>query len=160
MGASTSTERGARVSFPPPLVFVAGIGLGVACRYLIAPARAPIDSTLRLLAGLATVTIGVAFMGSARILFVRAGQSPAPWKPTPRLFFEGPYRFTRNPMYVGATTAVLGLGVTLNNLWISFFALPALGIVHFMAVLPEERYLSEKFSDSYAQYLGKVRRYL
>jgi protein-S-isoprenylcysteine O-methyltransferase Ste14 len=55
---------------------------------------------------------------------------------------------------------VLGLGVALDNLWISFFALPALAIVHFMAVLPEERYLSEKFGESYAQYLGKVRRYL
>ena len=160
MSASSPTERGARVSFPPPLVFVAGILLGVGFRYLVAPARAPIDPTLRLVAGLAVVALGVAVIVSARILFGRTGQDPAPWKPTPALVFAGPYRFTRNPMYLGATAIMLGLGVALNNLWISLFALPALGVVHFIAVLPEERYLSEKFGESYTQYLARVRRYL
>jgi protein-S-isoprenylcysteine O-methyltransferase Ste14 len=160
MSASTPAERGARVSFPPPLVFVAGILLAVACRYLVAPARAPFDPTLRLVAGLAVVALGVAVIVSARVLFVRTGQSPVPWKPTPSLIFAGPYRFTRNPMYLGATTIMLGLGVALNNLWISLFAFLALGVVHWIAVLPEERYLSEKFGESYTQYLARVRRYL
>lgn len=160
MSTSVPAERGARVSFPPPLVFVAGLLLGVACRYLVASARAPIDPTLRLVAGLAVVALGVAVIVSARILFVRSGHDPAPWKPTATLVFAGPYCFTRNPMYLGATTIMLGLGVALNNLWISLFALPALGIVHFTAVLPEERYLSAKFGESYTQYLARVRRYL
>jgi protein-S-isoprenylcysteine O-methyltransferase Ste14 len=118
------------------------------------------ESTLRLIAGLLVITIGVFLIVSARVLFLRTRQNPAPWKPTPKLIFQGPFRFTRNPMYVGATTIVLGLGVALDNLWISVFALPALGIVHFLAVLPEERYLSEKFGQSYTQYLARVRRYL
>ena len=160
MSTSVPAERGARVSFPPPLVFVAGLSIGIACRYLIAPARAPIDPTLRLVAGLAVVALGVAVIVSARILFARTGQNPAPWKPTATLVFSGPYRFTRNPMYLGATTIMLGLGVAWNDLWISLFALPALAIVHFIAVLPEERYLSEKFGESYTQYLARVRRYL
>ena len=92
--------------------------------------------------------------------FIRTGQSPIPWKPSPELILRGPYRFTRNPMYLGVTLVETGLGIALNNLWISFFALPALLIVHFIAVLPEEKYLSEKFGDSYRGYLSRVRRYI
>src|SRR5689334_1423464 len=160
MSTSIPPERGARVSFPPPLVFVAGIGLGVACRYLVAPAHVPVEPTLRLAAGILVIAIGLVLIVSARVWFVRTGQSPVPWKPSPTLILQGPYRFTRNPMYLGMTTIMLGLGVALNNLWISCMALPALGVVHLIAVLPEERYLSEKFGEGYRHYLAQVRRYI
>jgi protein-S-isoprenylcysteine O-methyltransferase Ste14 len=48
----------------------------------------------------------------------------------------------------------------MNNLWIVLFALPALLTVHLIAVRPEERYLTEKFGESYTRYLSRVRRYL
>ena len=54
----------------------------------------------------------------------------------------------------------IGLGLAVNNLWISLFAAPALLAVHVIAVLPEERYLSEKFGESYRAYAARVRRYL
>ena len=63
-------------------------------------------------------------------------------------------------MYLGITLFELGLGLAANNLWISLFAVPALLTVHFIAVLPEEKYLSEKFGESYKIYLAQVRRYL
>jgi len=96
----------------------------------------------------------------ARNLFVRTGQNPTPWTPSPELLLAGPYRFTRNPMYLGVTLFQLGLGLAVNNLWISLLAAPALLVVHFTAVLPEEKYLSEKFGEDYKAYLVKVRRYL
>lgn len=160
MSASIPAQPGARVWFPPPLVFVAAIGIGVACHYFVAPARLPVDPTLRLVAGLIVAALGVATIVSARVLFMRTGQSPTPWKPRPSLIFAGPYRFTRNPMYLGATIILIGSGVAWDVLWISWLALPALGVVHFIAVLPEERYLSERFGESYTRYLARVRRYL
>jgi len=63
-------------------------------------------------------------------------------------------------MYLGVTLVELGLGLAVNNLWISLFAAPALLTVHFIAVLPEEKYLNEKFGESYKAYLSRVRRYL
>jgi protein-S-isoprenylcysteine O-methyltransferase Ste14 len=63
-------------------------------------------------------------------------------------------------MYVGLTLFQIGLGLLLNSVWVSALALLALAMVHFIAVLPEEKYLSEKFGDSYRNYLGRVRRYL
>jgi protein-S-isoprenylcysteine O-methyltransferase Ste14 len=118
-----------------------------------------VDSAIRIGAGLLMIAAGIGFIAAARRHFVRTGQSPIPWKPTPELIFQGPYRLTRNPMYVGMTLIQVGFGVAVNNFWISVFALPALLIVHFIAVVPEERYLSEKFGQSYRDYLGSVRRY-
>ena len=160
MAHTEPAERAARVRFPPPLVFLGGILLGIACAYLLLPAPAPVGRAVSLGGGLALLIAGLAIIASARIHFTRTGQSPIPWKPTPSLILRGPYRFTRNPMYVGMTLIELGIGLAVDNLWISAFALPALVVVHFIAVRPEERYLSEKFGDSYKAYLAQVRRYL
>jgi protein-S-isoprenylcysteine O-methyltransferase Ste14 len=153
-------EKGARVRFPPPLVFLGGILLGVACAYVVAPAPLPVGRTAGVVAGLVLLAAGVSLAASARVLFSRTGQSPVPRKPSPELILQGPYRFTRNPMYVGLTLDQAGLGLAMNNPWIVLFALPALPTVHLIAVRPEERYLTEKFGESYTRYLSRVRRYL
>ena len=160
MAQANSIERGARVRFPPPLVFLSGLLLGVACQYLVAPAPVPVPRAISAGGGLLLLMAGLGLVASARILFMRTGQNPVPWKPSPTLILKGPYRFTRNPMYLGITLFELGLGLAVNNLWISLFAVPALVTVHLIAVLPEERYLAEKFGESYKAYLAQVRRYL
>ena len=155
-----NNERGAEVKFPPPLVYVGFIVLGIIFRYALFPIAASGHLLTYRLVGAAVLCMGLFLINGARILFARSGQSPIPWKPTPELLFQGPYRFTRNPMYVGLTLIQFGLGLALNNLWISVLAPVSLLVVHFLAVLPEEKYLSEKFGDSYRAYLTKVRRYL
>jgi len=160
MRQNTSNERGARVRLPPPLVFLGSTLLGVAFQYVVAPARVPVDRAISAIGGILIIAAGLGLIVSARILFKRTGQNPAPWKPSPELILKGPYRFTRNPMYLGVTLVELGLGLAVNNLWISLFAAPALLTVHFIAVLPEEKYLNEKFGESYKAYLSRVRRYL
>ena len=152
-------ERGANVRFPPPLVYVAFILLGVALRYA-APLPVPGPRYVGLGAGIALLLAALWLIFNAVKLFKRSGQDPAPWKPSPELVLSGPYRFTRNPMYLGLTCIQIGLGLLLNNLWISLLAALSLSVVHFIAVVPEERYLTEKFGDSYRSYLIKVRRYL
>ena len=160
MAQAGSAERGAGVRFPPPLVFLFSLLSGVAVdRYWMA-APLPIEPTIRMTLGMLVALSGFSLLLSSRIHFKRTGQSVSPWKPTPELIFRWPYTFTRNPMYVGMTLVEIGLGIALNNRWIAAFAVPALLLVHFIAVLPEEKYLSEKFGDSYRTYLTKVRRYL
>lgn len=153
-------ERGAQVRFPPPLVFVGFILFGTALHYAVVPAPVPVDRWITLTAGILISLTGLTFIVMAHKLFVRTGQNPKPWTPSPELLLEGPFRFTRNPMYLGMTLFQLGLGLTVNNLWISLLAAPALFIVHVIAVLPEEKYLTKKFGENYKAYLVKVRRYL
>ena len=159
MAEVVSAERGANVRFPPPLVYLAFILSGVALRYAL-PLPNPADRFLMRAAGVAIILAGLWLNSGAWRLFKRTGQHPAPWKPSPELVLSGPYRFTRNPMYLGMTCIQVGLGVALNNLWISLLAALSLLAVHFIAVVPEEKYLTEKFGESYVGYLIKTRRYL
>ncbi len=153
-------EGGARVRFPPPLVFLLSIFLAVVLQRAVWPLTIPVGWQLRVTAGLVFIAAAICLFVPALVLFKRTGQHPRPWKPTPELIPNGPYRFTRNPMYVAMTLFVLGLGIALNDLWISLFAPVSLLAVHFIAVLPEERYLTEKFGENYRGYLARVRRYL
>ncbi len=155
-----SAERGARVRVPPPLLSVASTLLGVALGYLAAPAPLPGARAISVIGGLVILVAGMSLALSARTHFTRTGQNPMPWTPSPELILQGPYRFTRNPMYVGLTLAQVGIGLAVNNLWIAALAIASLAAIHFTAVLPEERYLGEKFGESYEAYRRRVRRYL
>jgi protein-S-isoprenylcysteine O-methyltransferase Ste14 len=134
--------------------------LGVALRYVVAPAPVPVARMISVTGGLIVLGAGIVLAFAAEKHFIRTGQSPMPWTPSPELILQGPYRFTRNPMYVGMTLAQIGIGLAVNSLWIAGLALVTLLVIHFTAVLPEERYLAEKFGDSYEALRRKVRRYL
>lgn len=153
-----SAERGANVNIPPPLIYIGFIVLGALLQYAIAPIAFPGDTWIRI-AGVVFILAGLVLIFSALATFKRTGQDPKPWTVSPELIVQGPYRWTRNPMYVGLTCILIGLGLALNNPWFLLLAGVALLIVHFLAVLPEEKYLNEKFGRSYAEYRTKVRRY-
>ena len=159
MSETRSKHGGARVRFPPPLVFVFGAALGAALHHFVWALGAPLSSPLRVGIGSALLVAGVALFASTLVRFKQTGQDPKPWMPTPSLIVRGPYRFSRNPIYLGMTLTFFGLGVAIDDLWISASALAALVVVHFIAVRPEERYLAEAFGDEYARYRASVRRY-
>jgi protein-S-isoprenylcysteine O-methyltransferase Ste14 len=133
---------------------------GAALNHFVWPLHVPLPSGLRIGIGVVPVVAGVAIIASTLVHFKRTGQDPKPWKPTPSLILRGPYRFSRNPIYVGMVLAFFGLGVAIDVLWVSAFALLALFVVHLVAVVPEERYLAELFGEQYARYRDRVHRYL
>jgi protein-S-isoprenylcysteine O-methyltransferase Ste14 len=155
-----SKQGGARVRFPPPLVFLAGIGVGVALQRLVAPLRLGLAAPVRVALGVAIAVAGGSLLVWASSLFKRTGQDPRPWLPSPSMIAQGPYRFTRNPMYLGMTLIQIAVGIFIDDLWVCLFAGAALLVVHFIAVRPEEAYLGEKFGEDYARYRASVRRYL
>jgi protein-S-isoprenylcysteine O-methyltransferase Ste14 len=154
-----SRHGGARVRFPPPFVFLALTLAGAALHWL-RPLHTALGQMSHLAAGAVVGGSGFAFGLSAWLLFRRTGQDPAPWTPTPSLLGRGPYRYSRNPMYVGMTLLQAGLGLALDNLWMVLFAAVALVAVHYIAVLPEEAYLAHRFGADYLDYKSRVRRYL
>jgi protein-S-isoprenylcysteine O-methyltransferase Ste14 len=155
-----SKKGGARVAVPPSLVFLAAVIAGVLVDRFVVRWSLPDGIVVRI--AVAAIAIGGALaigMPAVR-LFRKTGQDPKPWQPTPELIFDGPYRFTRNPMYVGMTLIAIGLGAGAGTLWTLPLSLAALGAVHLLAVRPEERYLAAKFGSTYLQYKARVRRYL
>jgi len=150
---------GAKVWIQPPALFLIAVLLGVGLDWAweLGFAR---DSSLRVAPGVAVICGGVAILISAFAVFRRIGQHPDPRKPTPSISRDGPYRFTRNPMYVGGSLSVLGIGIAFGNAWILLLLVPMVLIIHYGAILPEERYLEQKFGEEYTRFKASVRRWI
>ena len=155
-----SPQGGARVRFPPPLVFLGFLLVGAFIHSAVLPLPFPLPRSMTLAAGGLLVVAGIALFAASLRLFRATGQHPRPWLPTPSLIVEGPYRFSRNPLYVALTLAQIGLGLLLDDAWIVALSAVSLGVVHFIAVRPEEAYLLDRFGEPYRRYLASVRRYL
>ncbi len=110
--------------------------------------------------GLALVALGFAGGAWAFVTMRGTNQDPDPRKPSPELIPAGPYRFTRNPMYVGMALIQTGVGIALANLWILLLLAPTLWILRREVIEKEEAYLERKFGESYASYKSSVRRWL
>ena len=89
-----------------------------------------------------------------------AGTNISPLRPTTSVVTTGPFRFSRNPLYVALTLLYLGLTLAFNTWWGIVVLIPLLIIMHYGVVLREERYLEQKFGETYRQYRSQVRRYL
>ena len=105
------------VGFPPPLLYAGGFAVGYGAHRLLPIRLWPTPTTLESVLGWGLLVAGVLLAAGAAYLFRRAGTTPNPTKPTSALVIWGPYRFTRNPMYVGMATLYVGGTLLLNDLW-------------------------------------------
>lgn len=153
-------KDGAAVRIPPPLIYLAGIIIGVVVHEFVMPLPFGLSTGLRIAAGVATVVVGLVLVGGAIGLFRRTGQDPKPWEPTPEIISTGVYRLTRNPMYVGLGWLQVAVGIGLSNWWIIIMVPAVLALVYATAVRQEELYLQKKFGDVYTRYKATVRRWL
>jgi protein-S-isoprenylcysteine O-methyltransferase Ste14 len=90
----------------------------------------------------------------------RADVSPLPWRAPGRLVVDGPFRFSRNPLYVSLTLMYLGISVAANALWPLAFLIFAVVIVDRGVILQEERFLEKRFGEEYRSYKARVRRWV
>ncbi len=141
----------------PPLIFLGAIVAGLLLGYLW---PAPIGGgTERLVAGATIVLIGLALGAAAVRQFRRAGTNLEVTKPSTVVVRTGPFRFSRNPIYLSLTLLVGGVGVLLNNIWILLSLIPTLAIIRVGVIAREEQYLEAKFGTEYLQYKSTVRRW-
>jgi len=104
---------------------------------------------------------GMGLAGACIAAFVTRGRgTPAPFDPPREFLASGPYRYVRNPMYVGAATAILGAGLAVSSPSIVLLAFAFLLVMHLFVVVYEEPALTGKFGDSYRQYRSAVHRWL
>jgi protein-S-isoprenylcysteine O-methyltransferase Ste14 len=90
----------------------------------------------------------------------RGRGTPAPFDPPREFVASGPYRFVRNPMYVGAIAVLLGTGLALSSPAIIVLAGVFFVVAHLFVVLYEERALAARFGESYRRYTATVHRWL
>ncbi|HQQ75809.1 MAG TPA: isoprenylcysteine carboxylmethyltransferase family protein [Thermoanaerobaculia bacterium] len=156
-----SAEDHANVPVIPPVLFGLGIGAGYLMRWLAPVRLVPLRLEREAVwAGAALSLLGLAFGGWAFLTFVRARTTPHPNHPVSALVTWGPYRVSRNPMYVGLSGFVAGLALVANTPWL-LAVLPFVWLALRRLVIDrEEAYLTRRFGEEYRAFLGRTRRWL
>ncbi len=158
--APASTDLGPAVRFPPPLPFVIGFGVGALLeRVRPFPLRVP-ESAPLVWFGLLLMAAGATLVLTGMLTFRRHRTAIYPNKPARSLVTTGIYARTRNPMYLGLTTAYVG-GVLATGLLWSLLLLPlVLSVIVTLVISREEQHLMERFPDEFMEYSGHVGRWL
>lgn len=156
-------EEAAGVIAPPPLIPLGALLLGeLIARFVAGPVAWP--TTWPFLwaqwLGAVLIAVGAALLCWSLVHFGKAKTPPAPWEATRALVLVGPYRFTRNPMYLGLLLVQTAVGLLRNNPWDLLLLVPSWALLHWGVVRREERYLLKKFGPSYQQLLDSTRRWL
>jgi protein-S-isoprenylcysteine O-methyltransferase Ste14 len=155
----TSSDNPGVIAFPP-MILAVGAVISALVHYFVI--RLPIMSNYRvaLICGIAFVILAPALALSAVVAFKKAGTNVDPAKPALTIVRGGPYRFTRNPMYLALCLLQVALGFFLND-WITLlFVAPLALILNYGVIVREERYLTAKFGEPYLELKRDVRRWI
>jgi len=152
----SGSDPGPGVRIPPPLIFAGVMGvawlLGRVWPLHIGPPLVPLGGMVLFLA--------IALIGWALVVMARAGTNPRPDKPDTALVEAGPFRWSRNPIYLGLLLAATGLALIWGTLW----GWIGVAILHLLldrlVIAKEEAYLAGRFGAEYEAYKGRVRRWM
>ena len=106
------------------------------------------------------ILIGLILFGWASKEFIGATTPIKVRKPAITIVTKGPYKFSRNPMYIAATIVYAGLAIAFGKTMTLAFLIPCLAVLHYGVIVREEDYLKAKFGDNYSIYQSKVRRWI
>ena len=142
----------------PPFVYLGSIALGLVVHYAWPARFVPPSISTPAGAMLTLLAVGL-FVASVRSF--RAAGTPVPGnRPTLAIVRTGPYRFSRNPIYLAFSLFQLGLSVWFNSLGLLVTLIPAVSLMALVVIPKEERYLEARFPSEYSSYRAAVRRWL
>ena len=153
------TDPGPQLPLPPPILMA--IALVVAIILDWAPPRflAPMGFNAQVIIGVLLVAGSLLLVAAAVRTFRREGTNVVPTRPALKIVTSGPYRFTRNPMYLSMVLFMLGISLIFSLEW-GVILTPILWIGYDrLIVAREEAYLSAKFGGDYQALLKRPRRW-
>jgi protein-S-isoprenylcysteine O-methyltransferase Ste14 len=145
---------------PPPLIYLGFLLAAAGLGWLLGEPSLGLPDQVRRIAAVVLVAVGLMLDGAAAFAFRRAGTAVEPWKPSTAIVAAGPYRFSRNPIYVGFTLAFIGFAVGMDSPMALAFLFPCLIVVDRLVIAREERYLDAKFGEAWRAYARTERRWL
>jgi protein-S-isoprenylcysteine O-methyltransferase Ste14 len=157
MGDTADTPQ---VIIRPPLAWGLAVIAGLAVNWLVPLPFLPADLPAGWLGGMVFL-LALGLFAWAIVTITTAGSNVPTNLPTTTIVESGPYRFTRNPIYLGMFLALIGLAIAFDNLWLLLLLLlPFALVIHYGVVAREEIYLELKFGGAYRGYRSRVRRWL
>ena len=155
---TNTPASGPGVRYPPPLLFVLGIVAGWSLHRAFPLSL--IGSAGGALVGWLLIALGTGLSLRAVATFRGARTTIQPNRPASTLVTHGPFRLSRNPMYLGLSLVYLGVTLLMNSIWTLLFLPLVIAILHFTVIRKEERYLAATFDIAYDEYRRRVRRWL
>jgi len=149
----------AQVAIRPPLAWGLAVIAGVALNRLAPLPFLPADLPAGWL-GTMVIALALALFSWAIVTITRAGSNVPTSLPTTTIVESGPYRFTRNPIYLSMFLGLVALGIAFGNLWLLMMLVPFALAIRYGVVAREEAYLERKFGDAYRGHRSRVRRWL
>jgi protein-S-isoprenylcysteine O-methyltransferase Ste14 len=143
---------------PPPVYFLSAVVLMILLNKFF-PILRWLEFPWRYV-GIVFIVFGFILSAGSGMLFRRLGTQPRPGVKATVLVTKGPYRFTRNPMYLGLVTILVGLSILLGTLSPLIMIPTIILILHFNFILREEKWMESWFRESYLSYKKKTRRWL
>ncbi len=160
-GTKGDYPRDPGVRFPPPLLFIAALGAGILLHQWFPLQILPSQwRFVGLLLGWLLVGCAAGLSGWAMTTFLRGRTSIRPDRPASKLVTWGPYRLSRNPMYIALSSLHLGVSILVNTSWPVLFLPMVWVFLYFSVIRREERYLAAAFGNEYESYCSRVRRWL
>lgn len=155
---NSEDKHGPNVRVHPPVIYAISILSGIGLNNLW-PAVMPLGLNGRTYGGV-IIFLATLIAAWSMYKFHKANTDVRPDKPDSALITTGPYRFTRNPLYIVLSLAQITVAVWLNNLWVLLLLIPSIIAITYYAITREERYLEKLFGQSYLDYKQRVRRWL
>lgn len=148
------------MNIPVPWVFILTYLIGFVVQlYLPMTIRSTVSATVIREVGLIVAGIGIVIAFSALGVFRKRKTTTIPFETPSELVTAGPYRFTRNPMYLGLTLIYIGVAGTRLEVWPLILLPFLLAYINFVVIPFEERRLADTFGDQYRLYRAGVRRW-
>jgi protein-S-isoprenylcysteine O-methyltransferase Ste14 len=110
--------------------------------------------------GASLVVVAIALFSYSIARFRAAGTPVPARKATTAIVRTGPYRFSRNPIYLAFSLFQLGIAIWVNSLWLLATLVGAIALMHYVVIPREEQYLERRFGAEYLDYKTSVRRWL
>jgi protein-S-isoprenylcysteine O-methyltransferase Ste14 len=155
----TDTADTAQVVVRPPIAWLLAVLVGLVLDWLMPLPFMPAALPAGWLGG-AVFVVAVALLAWAIATITRAGSNVPTNMPTTTIVDTGPYRFTRNPIYLAMLLGLVGLALAFDSLWLLAVLVPFALVIRYGVVAHEEAYLERKFGDGYRRYRSRVRRWL
>ena len=144
----------------PPILIVLAIGIAVLLGG-IAPLPWPgLDDGPARVVGLTIGVVGLALVVWAIVTLRQHQTAVMPTEMASELVTSGPFRWVRNPIYLGDVFIFMGLAEVTKNIWFVILGLGFAVAVTWLSILPEERHLEARFGDDYRAYKDKTRRWI
>ena len=143
----------------PPVLVAGTLLIGIIIHHALWTVQLLLVVVARALGIMVFVSAGV-LAHFAQLAMKRVGTNVLPTQPTLALATDGPYRFSRNPLYIAAIGVYLGITLWVNGLAPLLLMVPMIWLLHWGIVLREERYLEARFGDAYRSYQLAVRRWI